>query len=308
MNVGIASTPSSGPDRPARARSRTASAAASSRRRRRSSSGGPSSPSRRGRPRAPRRACTPTAGGSGRSPAIAAVRARSSTASSVGSQTRTRRRWYMRSKCGSPDQCGGPMRSSGVATRWRMRGMSHEPRSMRATSVCQSGARSKNSTVTIVDRSSGSFSMFHMSASESLMCASKRSTSCGPGMAAPCGADPRCYEIGSPTRIRRVRDVVAARWQNDGLMRDPRPVVGAAVTPEGGRPPGVAGGPVVIFRPRLRSSSPAAPPARRRGDRRRGSLGGVAVVVVGLLVTLSWLPRVEVGDDVVRARGSSARP
>ena len=115
-------------------------------------------------------------------PAIAAVRARSSTASSVGSHTRTRRRWYMRSKFGSPDQWGGPMRSSGVATRWRIRGMSQEPRSIRATSVDQSGARSKNSTVTIVDRRSGSFSMFHMSASESLMCVSKRSTSCGPGM------------------------------------------------------------------------------------------------------------------------------
>ena len=62
------------------------------------------------------------------------------------------------------------------------RDRARSPRSMRDTRLCQSGARSKNRTVTIVDRSSGSFSMFHMSASESLMWASKRSTSCGPGM------------------------------------------------------------------------------------------------------------------------------
>ena len=101
----------------------------------------------------------------------------------------------MRSKCSSPDQCGGPIRSSGVATRWRMRGMSHDPRSMRATSVSQSGARSKKSTVTIVDRRSGSFSMFHISASESLMWASKRSTSCGPGIALSCAMEPACYAV-----------------------------------------------------------------------------------------------------------------
>src|SRR4051812_18339793 len=67
------------------------------------------------------------------------------------------------------------MRSSGVATRWRIRGIIHVPRSMRSTNRSQSGDSSRMRTVTIVERSSGSFSMFHMSASESLMCASKRS-------------------------------------------------------------------------------------------------------------------------------------
>ena len=64
-------------------------------------------------------------------PAIAALRATSSTASkSPGSGARIRRRWYDRSKFGSADQCGGPTRSSGVTTRWRMRGISRVPRSI----------------------------------------------------------------------------------------------------------------------------------------------------------------------------------
>jgi hypothetical protein len=51
-------------------------------------------------------------------PAIAALRARSSTRSKLpGSGARTRRRWYERSKCGSADQNGGPTRMSGVTTR-----------------------------------------------------------------------------------------------------------------------------------------------------------------------------------------------
>src|SRR5690242_18484585 len=38
----------------------------------------------------------------------------------------------------------------------------------------KSGARSSSPTATMVDRSTGSFSMFHMSASASLMCSAKR--------------------------------------------------------------------------------------------------------------------------------------
>jgi hypothetical protein len=86
-------------------------------------------------------------------------------------------------------------------------------------------------------------------------------------------------------------------------MNDPRPANPAAVTPERGTP-GVAGGPVVVFRPRaaLLAGGPllllagialavAVAPA------------GAAVAVVGAVVSLSWLPKVEVGNDVVRARG-----
>ena len=34
-----------------------------------------------------------------------------------------------------------------------------------------------------------------------------------------------------------------------------------------------------------------------------GSMLGVAVAVLGAIVTLAWLPKVEVGNDIVRARG-----
>ena len=87
-------------------------------------------------------------------------------------------------------------------------------------------------------------------------------------------------------------------------MRDPRPVTGAAVTPEGGRTPGVAGGPVVILRPRV-TLLIAGPLLVVAGVAifAAGSNAGAAVGLLGVLVSLSWLPRVEVGDDVVRARG-----
>jgi hypothetical protein len=88
-------------------------------------------------------------------------------------------------------------------------------------------------------------------------------------------------------------------------MRDPRPVVGTAVTPEGGRPPGVAGGPVVIFRPRV--AFLIGGPLMLLGGVAVLVLGsppaGVVLVALGAVVALSWLPKVEVGDDLVRARG-----
>ena len=87
-------------------------------------------------------------------------------------------------------------------------------------------------------------------------------------------------------------------------MRDPRPTVGAAVTPVGGRPPGVAGGPVVIFRPRLalRIVGPIIL-LGGLGVLAAGSLAGASAALLGAIVSLAWLPRVEVGADAVRARG-----
>jgi len=87
-------------------------------------------------------------------------------------------------------------------------------------------------------------------------------------------------------------------------MRESRPVTGAAVTPEGGRPPGVAGGPVVIFRPRV--ALLVSGPLLLVGGVAivvAGSILGVAVAVLGAIVTLAWLPKVAEGADVVRARG-----
>src|SRR4051812_31654611 len=94
------------------------------------------------------------------------------------------------------------------------------------------------------------------------------------------------------------------RWQTGALMRDPRSPMGAGGTPAGGRSPGVAGGPVVIFRPRgtLRLAGPLLVLAGA-GLVATGALAGAALVVVGLIVSLSWLPRIEIGNDVVRARG-----
>ena len=34
-----------------------------------------------------------------------------------------------------------------------------------------------------------------------------------------------------------------------------------------------------------------------------GSLAGIPVLLLGLILSLSWLPKVEVGDEIVRARG-----
>jgi hypothetical protein len=75
------------------------------------------------------------------------------------------------------------------------------------------------------------------------------------------------------------------------------------VTPEGGRP-GVAGGPVVIFRLRV-SLLVTGPILLVTGIAimLAGSAAGVVVVGLGVIVSLSWLPKVEVGDGVVRARG-----
>jgi hypothetical protein len=50
-------------------------------------------------------------------------------------------------------------------------------RSMRRRSRSQSGIESNSATARIVERRTGSFSMFHMSASSSLMCCAKRAAS-----------------------------------------------------------------------------------------------------------------------------------
>ena len=54
-------------------------------------------------------------------------------------------------------------------TRWRIRGISRVPRSIRWSRASRSGRRSSTATAVIVDRRIGSFSMFHMSASLSLI-------------------------------------------------------------------------------------------------------------------------------------------
>jgi hypothetical protein len=61
---------------------------------------------------------------------------------------------------------------------------------------------------------------------------------------------------------------------------------------------------VVIFRPRraLRIVGPLLLLAGV-GLVATGVLAGAVLAVVGLLVSLSWLPRVEIGNEVVRARG-----
>jgi len=86
-------------------------------------------------------------------------------------------------------------------------------------------------------------------------------------------------------------------------MRDPRPASPAAVTTEGGRS-GVAGGPVVVFRPRavLRLGGPLLLVA---GIVLAVSVAPVAAALaaIGAVISLSWLPKVEIGNDVVRGRG-----
>jgi hypothetical protein len=61
---------------------------------------------------------------------------------------------------------------------------------------------------------------------------------------------------------------------------------------------------VVIFRPRV-ALLIAGPLLLAAGGAilAAGSIAGSALVVLGVLISLSWLPKVEVGDDVVRARG-----
>ena len=78
---------------------------------------------------------------------------------------------------GSTVQRGGPSRNGGDTTRWRRRGMRHVVRSMRRAEAVEVGGRSKIATARIVERRIGSFSMFHMSASSSLMCVVKRGAS-----------------------------------------------------------------------------------------------------------------------------------
>jgi hypothetical protein len=76
------------------------------------------------------------------------------------------------------------------------------------------------------------------------------------------------------------------------------------VTPAGGRPPGVVGGPVVIFRPRVVFL--VLGPLLLLGGVAvvaSGTVIGVALVIVGLALLAAWRPRIEVGHDVVRARG-----
>jgi hypothetical protein len=86
-------------------------------------------------------------------------------------------------------------------------------------------------------------------------------------------------------------------------MPDPRPVPGTAVTPQGGRP-GVAGGPVVIFRPRAVLLF-AGPCLLLVGIGLLVAVSpvGAPLAVAGALATLSWRYKVEVGNDIVRARG-----
>jgi len=92
-------------------------------------------------------------------------------------------------------------------------------------------------------------------------------------------------------------------WQNGELMPDPRLVPGAAVTPQGGRP-GVAGGPVVIFRPRA-ALLVAGPVLVLAGIALLAAVSpvGVAVAVVGAACLPALRCKVEVGDDVVVGRG-----
>jgi hypothetical protein len=87
-------------------------------------------------------------------------------------------------------------------------------------------------------------------------------------------------------------------------MPDPRPVPGAAVTPQGGRP-GVAGGPVVIFRPRaaLLVAGPLLVLAGVALGAVVSTVVGVAVGALGVLCLPAWRYRIEVGNDVVLARG-----
>jgi hypothetical protein len=86
-------------------------------------------------------------------------------------------------------------------------------------------------------------------------------------------------------------------------MTDPRPTTGAAVTPEGDRR-GSAGGPVVVFRPRV-ALLLGGPLLLVVGAATivAGSPVGAAFLVLGALMSLSWIPKVEVGGDAVRARG-----
>ena len=108
-------------------------------------------------------------------PCIAMGSARSSTDRTLRSPpARTKRRWKSRSKLGSTSQRGGAIESGFERTRCRMRGTRRVPRSTRSRRRTRSGAWSSTATAVMVDRSIGSFSIDHISASESLMRCSKR--------------------------------------------------------------------------------------------------------------------------------------
>ena len=66
------------------------------------------------------------------------------------------------SKVGSAVQRGGAIRKGGDTTRWRSLGMKQVVRSIRRRNRSQSGTESKIATARIVDRRTGSFSMFHI--------------------------------------------------------------------------------------------------------------------------------------------------
>ena len=110
-----------------------------------------------------------------------------------------RRRWKSRSNVGSTVQRGGPMRNGGDSTRWRKRGI----RQRRAVDAARAAgpsraARSKIATATIVDRRIGSFSMFHMSASSSLMWCANRAVAIGHARRRRTALDGSSARIGRP--------------------------------------------------------------------------------------------------------------
>ena len=83
--------------------------------------------------------------------------------SSPGGGAGTRRTCRDRSKSGSTTQAGVvASRTGGTATRWRRRGIARLARSMTCWNAGQPGLRSNTATAVIVERSSGSCSMFHI--------------------------------------------------------------------------------------------------------------------------------------------------
>src|SRR3954451_19870011 len=78
------------------------------------------------------------------------------------------------SKDGSSAHSGGAKRNGGGTTRWPRRGSTLTARSMRRRKRSKSGGLSSSVSWRNDDRSPGSFSMVHMSASASLIRRSKR--------------------------------------------------------------------------------------------------------------------------------------
>ena len=98
------------------------------------------------------------------------LRANSSTVASVfGSAASNRRTCHDRSKSGSTTQRGVASRIGGRTTRCRNPGVSRLARSSRSHNRSQSGRESRSITLTTVDRSSGSCSMYQEKASLSRM-------------------------------------------------------------------------------------------------------------------------------------------